>query len=188
MSLKATSTKSQKRHLAFVISAILIAAFTQTFPARAQKAAGELRGHVTDELGGLIIGAQVLLTDAVGRHRTSTTNQEGSYLFAGLAPGHYALRVEANGFAPFESAEVEVKDGGGESLDIKLSVALEKQEVTVGAEAGLNVAPANNAGALVLGAAELEALPDDPDDLTSALQAIAGPSAGPDGGQIIVDN
>ena len=31
------------------------------------------------------------------------------------------------------------------------------------------------------------ALPDDPDDLAAALQALAGPSAGPNGGQIFVD-
>jgi hypothetical protein len=34
---------------------------------------------------------------------------------------------------------------------------------------------------------DLESLPDDPDDLAAALQALAGPSAGPNGGQIFVD-
>jgi hypothetical protein len=39
----------------------------------------------------------------------------------------------------------------------------------------------------VLRGADLDALPDDPDDLAAALQALAGPSAGPNGGQIFVD-
>jgi hypothetical protein len=34
---------------------------------------------------------------------------------------------------------------------------------------------------------DLEALPDDPDDLSDALQALAGPAAGPNGGQIYID-
>ncbi|HEV2834427.1 MAG TPA: TonB-dependent receptor, partial [Pyrinomonadaceae bacterium] len=47
--------------------------------------------------------------------------------------------------------------------------------------------PENNAGAVVLKGDDIDALPDDPDDLAAALQALAGPSAGPNGGQIFVD-
>ena len=45
----------------------------------------------------------------------------------------------------------------------------------------------NNASAVVLTGADLDALPDDPDDLAADLQALAGPSAGPNGGSIYVD-
>src|ERR1035438_1228511 len=67
--------------------------------------------------------------------------------------------------------------------------AAEKQEVTVQGEAGpsLSVEPDNNATALVLKGEDLQALPDDPDDLSDALQALAGPGAGPSGGQIYID-
>jgi hypothetical protein len=153
----------------------------------AQHSTGELRGHVTDELGGLIVGAQVTLTDAAGGVKTVATNSEGIYLFSNLAPGSYVVRVEARDFSASESALVEVRAGGSASLDIKLSVALERQDVTIGADSNLSTAAENNAGAIVLGSAELEALPDDADDLAAALQALAGPSAGPDGGQIFVD-
>ena len=51
----------------------------------------------------------------------------------------------------------------------------------------LSTEPENNAGAVVLKGDDLDALPDDPDDLAAALQALAGPSAGPNGGQIFVD-
>ncbi|HEY0407510.1 MAG TPA: carboxypeptidase regulatory-like domain-containing protein, partial [Pyrinomonadaceae bacterium] len=159
-----------------------------TLKANAPQTTGELRGQVTDELGGLIVGASLTLTNAAGVSLTATTGDEGSYLFAGLAPGSYSLRVEARGFAIHESAGLEVRPGGRQRLSIKLSVALEKQEVSVERDNALSTAADNNASALVLGSAELEALPDDPDDLASALQALAGPSAGPDGGQILVDN
>lgn len=47
--------------------------------------------------------------------------------------------------------------------------------------------PAKQCGATVLKDKDLDALPDDPDELESALQALAGPSAGPNGGQIYID-
>ena len=42
-------------------------------------------------------------------------------------------------------------------------------------------------GAIVIQGKDLEALSDDPDELQSDLQALAGPSAGPNGGQIYID-
>jgi len=45
---------------------------------------------------------------------------------------------------------------------------------------------ANADGILVTGK-QLDALPDDPDDLQADLRALAGPGAGPDGPQFIVD-
>src|SRR5208283_3129046 len=42
-------------------------------------------------------------------------------------------------------------------------------------------------GAIVISGKELEALPDDPDELLTDLQALAGPSAGPNGGQLYID-
>ena len=45
----------------------------------------------------------------------------------------------------------------------------------------------SNASALVLKDKDLDALSDDPDELESELSALAGPSAGPNGGQIYID-
>ena len=47
--------------------------------------------------------------------------------------------------------------------------------------------PANNASAVKLSGSSLESLADDPEDLTDDLMALAGPSAGPDGGELYVD-
>jgi hypothetical protein len=51
----------------------------------------------------------------------------------------------------------------------------------------LSTDSSGNASALVLRGDDLQALPDDPDDLAADLQALAGPSAGPSGGAIFVD-
>src|SRR5213075_3338546 len=45
----------------------------------------------------------------------------------------------------------------------------------------------NNASAVVLRGADLDALSDNPNDLAADLQALAGPAAGPNGGAIFVD-
>jgi hypothetical protein len=51
----------------------------------------------------------------------------------------------------------------------------------------LSLEPENNAGAIIIKGQDLDALPDDPDEMVEALQALAGPAAGPNGGQIFVD-
>ena len=45
----------------------------------------------------------------------------------------------------------------------------------------------SNASAIVLKGKDLDALSDDPDELSNELTALAGPSAGPNGGQIYID-
>jgi len=153
-----------------------------------QRATGTLRGQVSDELGGVIVGASVVLVDATGAQKTATTNQDGNYVIGGLAPGKYTLRVNASGFAPFESPDVDVASGRGEPVNVTLKVTIEQQKVTVNSDnAGLSTEPENNTGAVILKGGDIEALPDDPDDLEAALQALAGPSAGPNGGQIFID-
>ncbi|HEV3471379.1 MAG TPA: carboxypeptidase regulatory-like domain-containing protein [Pyrinomonadaceae bacterium] len=151
-----------------------------------QAAAGALRGQVTDEFGGVIIGASVTAADAAGRERTATTDGEGRYSLAGLAPGRYTVRAAAKGFALYENAEVEVAAGRA-VLDITLGVVLAKEEVEVAAEGPLSVDNPNSAGAVVLKGSDLDALPDDPEELAAALEALAGPAAGPNGGQITID-
>ncbi|HEV2915157.1 MAG TPA: carboxypeptidase-like regulatory domain-containing protein [Pyrinomonadaceae bacterium] len=152
-----------------------------------QQSLGTLRGQVADEFGGLIVGATVTAADTSGVERTATTDDEGHYVFSGLPPGRYTVRASAPGFAPFEQADTEVRAGRTEPLNITLSVTIEQVEVTVEPEAPLNTEPENNAGAVVLRGADLDALPDDPEDLAEALQALAGPSAGQDGGEFFID-
>lgn len=154
----------------------------------AQQRNGSLKGQVLDELGGAIVGVTVTAVDAKGVEKTTVTNDGGSYTINGLAPGKYTVRAVNSGFAMYENAEVEIIASKALSLDITLKVAIEEQKVTVDASSNaVTTEPENNASALVMKGEDLESLPDDPDDLAAALQALAGPSAGPNGGQIFVD-
>src|SRR5829696_8957900 len=153
----------------------------------AQQRTGSLRGQVSDELGALVVGATVTLIAADGTQKTAVTSAEGAYTFNSIAPGQYTIRVVSPGFTPYEKTEVAVAAGPRTTHDVRLVVTLEKQEITVTEEQGLNTDPAKNADAVVLKGQELDVLPDDPDALASAVQAMAGPSAGPNGGQIFID-
>ena len=154
----------------------------------AQQRAGGLRGQVLDELGGAIVGVTVTAVNAQGVEKTVVTNDGGSYTINGLAPGKYTLRAVGSGFSIYENTEVEVVAAKTQQVDITLKVAIEEQKVEVAADNNsLTTEPENNAGAIVLKGDDLDSLPDDPDDLAAALQALAGPSAGPNGGQIFVD-
>ena len=174
------SLRNLPRHIVrlslfFILTAALVAA---------QQTRGTLRGSITDELGAVIVGANVTLTDASGAQKKATTNGEGTYNFAGLAPGKYSLQAVAPGFAPSESKEVEIS-GARQTMDLTLHVTIE-EKVTV-AETAVSTEATNNANQTVIGGKDLDALPDDPDELAAALQALAGPSVGPNGGQIFID-
>src|SRR5689334_20506083 len=96
----------------------------------AQQPRGTLRGLITDELGAVIVGASVTLTDASGVQKKTTTNGEGVYTFAGLALGTYKLQAMANGFTPSDEKDVEIKSGR-QSVDVMLRVATIVDTVTV---------------------------------------------------------
>ena len=171
-----------------ILFAVLLTLLLALPRLNAQTAGGTLRGQVTDPSGSFITNATVIVTTPAGGAMTATTSRDGIYEFKNLAPRKYGVKVIAQGFAAFE-ANVEILPGQAQKLDVPLTIEVreEKVNVTDQAAAALDTNPANNAGAIVLQGKDLEALSDDPDDLQSDLQALAGPSAGPNGGQIYID-
>ncbi|HKR02257.1 MAG TPA: carboxypeptidase regulatory-like domain-containing protein, partial [Pyrinomonadaceae bacterium] len=168
--------------LALMLALSLSVSFAQ------QQQAGSLRGQVSDELGGALVGATVTVVSQSGAEKSTVTNEDGNFVVNGLAPGAYTVRASATGFAPYEAADVQVTAGRSEPLDIKMSVTIEEQKVTVsGDQRSIGTDSESNANAIVLSGKDLDALPDDPDDLAAALSALAGPSVGPNGGQIYID-
>ena len=163
---------------------ILLLCATSIF---AQSGTGGLKGRVSDETGALIVGATVTATDAAGKTKTAVTNNDGAYSLTGLAPGKYTLLVASTGFGNFENTEVEIAAGRAAELNVTLKITIEQKVEVKANDSGVSTDPENNVGALTLRGTDLESLPDDPDDLAAALQALAGPAAGPNGGQIYID-
>jgi hypothetical protein len=162
---------------------------TSIIPARAQvPTTGSLRGQVIDPSGSTVSGAAVLLTAPNGNSVDTVTNKDGFYEVRGLAPGTYTVKVVAEGFGLFAASNIAVKVGQVQTLKIALTLEEQKLEIHVeDSPTQLDVNPENNAGAIILKDKDLEALSDDPDELMDELQALAGPSAGPNGGQIYID-
>jgi hypothetical protein len=152
------------------------------------QSSGTLRGKVTDPTGAVIPGAVITAKSSAGQSGSATSAGDGSYAINGLAPGQYSVSVTAEGFAQFSKGPITIVAGRPQALDIPLEVEVVKQNVDVQSEGNtLDSAPANNANTVVLKGKDLDALSDDPDELQSELQALAGPSAGPNGGQMYID-
>jgi hypothetical protein len=159
---------------------VIVASAQQTSP-------GTVRGKVVDAAGAVIVGASVTIIDGNAAERTVQTNQSGEFNFAKLPVGKYTLRVANAGFASYENTAIEVAANRSVSVDVTLSVAEAQAEVTIGEDAPINTNPDANSSAIVLKEKDIEALPDNPADLEAALQALAGPAAGPSGGEIFID-
>ncbi len=151
------------------------------------QAAGSLHGQVFDSLGAIIVGATVTVVDSTGKEKAATSNAQGAFTISGLAPGTYTVRAVAPKFGLYENTAVTITTGEREELTIALAVAAATENVEVSGNNQISTDNDNNASATKLSEKDLEALPDDPDDLEAALQALAGPSAGPNGGQIYID-
>jgi hypothetical protein len=171
-----------------------IAVFTfalATMPLYAQTNAGSLHGTVTDPSGAAVVGADVLLTGPDGAAQSTKTGKDGTYAFRNLAAGKYSLKAQSKGFALYQVDDLEIAAGQSAKADVALSILVEQQNLNVtesGASAGaLDISNDSNASQIVLKGKDLDMLPDDPDDLAADLQALAGPSVGPNGGQIYID-
>ncbi len=154
----------------------------------AQSSTGTVRGQVTDPSGAAVTNAIVRITGANGQTRTVHTDHQGAYEVTSLPPGQYSLKANAKGFADFETDYLAIAAGQVQHLDIPLSIKVEEEKVQVETETPkVDVNPSDNASSIVLTGKDLDQLSDDPDELQSDLEALAGPSAGPDGGQLYID-
>ena len=154
----------------------------------AQTPTGSLKGKVADPSGALIPGAKIAATSSSGKKSTATTDNQGAYEIKALTAGSYTVTATANGFNTDTEQNVKVVAGQAQQFDFALSVAAQQEKVQVEAEGPtVGVSPEQNASSIIIKGKDLEALSDDPDELQSELQALAGPSAGPNGGQIYID-
>lgn len=148
-----------------------------------------IRGQVADESGAVVPNAKVMLTGA-GVVRTAIADDRGFYVLSAVPPGDYQISAAATELAS-QPARISVGASRASPITVNLVVRIiaTTQRVTVQDQTGPAVStdPSNNASGLVLRGDDLLALSDDPDDLAADLQALAGPSAGPNGGSIFVD-
>lgn len=172
------------RNLAVSIALIFCLFFA--FPASAQERA-RIRGMVVDPSGAGIPDATIALATG-GRVQSTKSSPEGRYAFNSLSAGTYTLTVVAQGFASLTVADVVLAPAEAKELNLSLAIAVQQEHVTVNDDTqNVGLSPDQNSSALVIRGSDLDALSDDPDELQNELQALAGPAAGPNGGQIFID-
>jgi hypothetical protein len=98
----------------------------------AQGSAVELRVSAMDPQNALVFGAAVSVKNlSTGAERKGETDNSGGYVFVGLAPGRYAISVEAKGFARFVSGEVPLTIGQSADFHAHLEIRPGEETVTV---------------------------------------------------------
>src|SRR6201997_3123545 len=154
----------------------------------AQQTGATVRGAVADPENAVIPGATVTFTPTSGKALITQSQSDGTYVLRGVPPGTYSVTVTMAGFASFVKQGVRITQGQTLTLDVQMAIQQQQTEVNVTAQAAqVSVDSDSNASSTVLKGKDLDALSDDPDELSSELSALAGPAAGPNGGQIYVD-
>jgi hypothetical protein len=184
MTPKLASTKEHAGTAPSIISLSLLLLVSSFAVAQAKP--GTVSGIISDPAGALIPNAQIAAASADGVRTDSVSDAQGVYTLK-LQPGDYTVQASASGFESSPPAVLTVIAGRPLTHNIQLEMGVVRQEVRVSDTSTLDIEPTSNASAITLNDSSLESLSDDPDELTEDLTALAGPSAGPDGGEIYVD-
>src|SRR4029077_2631747 len=111
---------------------VVSAAFLICFSLSAQINTGRILGTVTDQTGGVIAGAAVVVTNTeTGVARNLVTDGAGEYDAPNLNPGKYTARRYAAGFQAFERQNIELEVGKDARIDAQLTPGQVTQTVTV---------------------------------------------------------
>lgn len=108
---------------------ILLSALVQ-----AQTFTGSITGAVTDQTGAVMVGAQVLLTNAAtGETREQRSNTDGRYNFAQLQPGFYSIKVTQTGFREYQRTRFQLSPNQSLEANIEMQTGAANETVTVSA-------------------------------------------------------
>lgn len=98
----------------------------------AQEYRGKVQGTVTDAFHGVIVKANVKLTNVnTGVDATRQTSDSGRYLFDYVDPGQYSLTVDMQGFDQFVQRNIQVEARADITVDAALTVGTTQQKVIV---------------------------------------------------------
>ncbi|HET7694731.1 MAG TPA: TonB-dependent receptor [Vicinamibacterales bacterium] len=103
--------------------------------ASAQIQTGSISVKAVDDQGAVMPGATVTITSAVlPRALEGTTDASGVFLFPGLTPGTYTIKVALQGFQTLVREDVVVRQGQTANIDAPLKVGALTEVVTVKGE------------------------------------------------------
>lgn len=120
-----------------------------------------------------LAGTQVVITAPSGVQETVTTDSEGRFQVANLAPGAYRIRAEPSGFLPVESLE-QVTPGEAVEVTYRVAPVMDQLEVTVRGER-----PPREVTRRTLTRQELRLIPGTGGDALAGLQSLPGVARSP---------
>jgi hypothetical protein len=116
------------------VAAVALALLASAAPVFGQAAGvtATVRGTVEDTSGGVLPGATVTLTNTgTGATQVAVTSERGGYVFSGVFPGTYSLRVELEGFRAYEQQNIAISPNDTRGIDVRLEVGALTDTVTV---------------------------------------------------------
>ena len=131
----------------------------------------QLRLTIVDQLGGGVPAANVVIVPPAGEPVTVVSDERGIATAPGLTPGQVTVKVEFPGFEPFEAPLTLRRGAMNETVTLKIEGFKEEVQVSD------STAPesSRSASTITLTQEEIDALPDDPEELAEYLAALAGP-------------
>lgn len=163
-----------------LLSCLALAGLVAAAPVAAQPAApgrSQVRVLVMDQTGAVIIGATLKATGADGTVVETITDERGEARLD-VPQGEYTIEVASIGFDPARYENQRVRGSGGWRRDVILEIAEFLEEVEVRRDPREAATDPNGpAFTTTLSQSQVDALPDDPDEMEAALQQMAGPGA-----------
>jgi hypothetical protein len=143
-----------------------------------------LRVTVVDPSGAVIVGARVTVRRSQSQRGPDRddalaldTGARGDAMFTALEPGRVTIHVESPGFEATDVADVRLR-AGDNRREVKLKIAKLAETVQVGRDPRERASdPRSDAFATVLDQAQIDELPDDPDEMEQVLRDMAGPGS-----------
>jgi Carboxypeptidase regulatory-like domain len=132
-----THAHEMLRRSLFAVLAVAALAWFQV-PGFAQADSGRLAGTVTDQNGGLVPGASIVVkNDRTGEERTVMSTSDGTYLVSSLRPSTYTVTATAQGLT---TAASNVRVLVGQELKLNLTLLPTGVQATIDVIAGSEAA------------------------------------------------
>jgi len=126
------------RMILLLLSVLAVALLAAPSPTWGQaNMTGTINGTITDQTGGVIVGAEVTIIDtATNRSQSQHTNRNGQFVFVDLDPGTYDVTVVKSGFRKLVLPAQPVIVGKAFILSLSMEVGAVTQTVEVSAAPG----------------------------------------------------
>lgn len=135
---------------------------------------GTIQGTVSDATGAVISNAAVTLTETSTQvARIAKADGSGLYVFPNIEIGTYSVKVTSAGFKAFTESNVVLEVGSNISINVKMTVGTESQNVEVRSE-GLALQTEDSAYKQTIDSTELMEMPLNGRNMTGLLQFAGG--------------